>query len=326
MANFTGLAAARHASCCAPAGTSSATASPARRRSVCSAATTYHVTVHRALRLLGLGTRAHRARRRRRAGPDAPPRCATLLAAIDGPTIVCAQAGDVNTGAFDPIDEIAEVARERDGLGARRRRLRPVGRGVARAAPPRRAASSAPTRGPPTRTSGSTCRTTAASRSCAIREAHRAAMSAAGRLPGGGGGRDEPCDWTPGVLAPRPRRSRSTPRCARSGGPASAELVDRCCACARRFAERLDARTGVEVLNDVVLNQVLVRFGDDDDADAVVAACRTTARAGWARRRGAVGARCASRSRTGRRRHDVDRSVDAILGAYAAYESPPPGT
>ena len=52
-----------------------------------------------------------------------------------------------------------------------------------------------------------------------------------------------------------------------------AELVERCCACARRFAEVLGAQDGVEVLNDVVLNQVLVRFGDDDAAtDAVVAA------------------------------------------------------
>ena len=50
-------------------------------------------------------------------------------------------------------------------------------------------------------------------------------------------------------------------------------MVERCCACARRFAEVLGAQEGVEVLNDVVLNQVLVRFGDDDaTTDAVVAA------------------------------------------------------
>ena len=41
------------------------------------------------------------------------------------------------------------------------------------------------------------------------------------------------------------------------------ELVDRCCAMARRFAERLDALDGAEVVNDVVLNQVLVRVGDE---------------------------------------------------------------
>ena len=60
-----------------------------------------------------------------------------------------------------------------------------------------------------------------------------------------------------------------------------AELVERCCACARRFAEVLGADAGVEVLNDVVLNQVLVRFGDDDAiTDAVVPPSRTRAAAG----------------------------------------------
>ena len=44
-----------------------------------------------------------------------------------------------------------------------------------------------------------------------------------------------------------------------------AELVDRCCGHARSFAELLGAEPGVEILNDVVLNQVLVRFGDDDE-------------------------------------------------------------
>jgi glutamate/tyrosine decarboxylase-like PLP-dependent enzyme len=43
-----------------------------------------------------------------------------------------------------------------------------------------------------------------------------------------------------------------------------ADLVDRCCALAARFAGRLAAADGVEVLGDVLLNQVLVRFGDDD--------------------------------------------------------------
>lgn len=43
-----------------------------------------------------------------------------------------------------------------------------------------------------------------------------------------------------------------------------AELVDRCCAMARRFADGLEALDGVEVLNDVVLNQVLFRAGDEE--------------------------------------------------------------
>ena len=43
-----------------------------------------------------------------------------------------------------------------------------------------------------------------------------------------------------------------------------AALVERCCAHAARFAEILSREPGIAILNDVVLNQVLVRFGDDD--------------------------------------------------------------
>ena len=56
--------------------------------------------------------RAASARRHRRAGPDGPDALARALAAGHGPTIVCAQAGNVNTGAFDPLDAIAELTRE----------------------------------------------------------------------------------------------------------------------------------------------------------------------------------------------------------------------
>jgi hypothetical protein len=45
---------------------------------------------------------------------------------------------------------------------------------------------------------------------------------------------------------------------------AAADLVERCCAPVRRFADGLAKVPGARVLNDVVLNQVLVRFGDDD--------------------------------------------------------------
>ena len=63
-------------------------------------------------------------------GRMTPPSCPP----IDGPTIVCMQAGNVNTGAFDPIGEIAARLRGDRRVGSRRRRVRPVGRGCAREA------------------------------------------------------------------------------------------------------------------------------------------------------------------------------------------------
>ena len=50
----------------------------------------------------------------------------------------------------------------------------------------------------------------------------------------------------------------------------SADLVDRCCALARRFAEQLGATDGVTIANDVVLNQVLAGFGSDERTDRVI--------------------------------------------------------
>jgi glutamate/tyrosine decarboxylase-like PLP-dependent enzyme len=72
-------------------------------------------------------------------------------------------------------------------------------------------------------------------------------------------------DWNPEFS----RRARGFPIYAaiRALGRAGiAELVERCCDNAALFAELLGAVPGVEILNEVVLNQVLVRFGDDDTA------------------------------------------------------------
>src|SRR6476619_1090292 len=69
-----------------------------------------HVTIDRALRLLGLGAPTTvAADDQGRMRPDA---LAEALAGAAGPTIVCAQAGEVNTGAFDPLPAIAELSRD----------------------------------------------------------------------------------------------------------------------------------------------------------------------------------------------------------------------
>ena len=71
-----------------------------------------HVTILSALRMLGLGSRRARRVAVDGQGRMRPDDLARVLRECSGPTLVCAQAGNVNTGAFDPMDEIASLARE----------------------------------------------------------------------------------------------------------------------------------------------------------------------------------------------------------------------
>jgi glutamate/tyrosine decarboxylase-like PLP-dependent enzyme len=228
-----------------------------------------HVTVDRALRLLGIGASSMVAiptDDRFRMRPDA------LRAALGSgyaPTIVVAQAGEVNTGAFDPLGEIADACEEAgawlhvDGAfglwAAASPRLRHLVAGSERAdswATDAHKWLNVPY------DSGIAF--------CAHPEAHRAAMSvqASYLVHADEGGPRDQMDWTPEFS----RRARGFPIYAaiRSLGRAGiATMVERCCEHARRFAEML-AGGGAEVLNEVVLNQVLVRFEDDARTDAAI--------------------------------------------------------
>src|SRR5204863_4755049 len=100
---------------------------------------------------------------------------------------------------------------------------------------------------------------------CAHPDAHAAAMSyTAAYLTGQGQGElRHPGDFV--LESSRRARGFATYAALRQlGRHGVADLVDRCCALACRFAAALDGQPGVRVCNDVVLNQVLVRFGDDD--------------------------------------------------------------
>jgi glutamate/tyrosine decarboxylase-like PLP-dependent enzyme len=94
-----------------------------------------------------------------------------------------------------------------------------------------------------------------------------------------------------------------------------AALVDRCCDLARRIADRLRDADGIEVLNDVVLNQVLVRFDDDDERTRrVIAAVQEdgTAWMGGTVWHGMAAMRI-SVSNWSTTEADADRTSDAIL-------------
>jgi glutamate/tyrosine decarboxylase-like PLP-dependent enzyme len=98
-----------------------------------------------------------------------------------------------------------------------------------------------------------------------------------------------------------------------------ADLVERCCLLAGKFATDLSSAHGVEVVNDVVLNQVLVRFGDDDRTDRVITAVQRSGEC-WMGGTSWHGMRLMriSVSNWSTTEADVDRSVKAILAAAAA--------
>ncbi|MBA3475653.1 MAG: aspartate aminotransferase family protein, partial [Actinobacteria bacterium] len=156
---------------------------------------------------------------------------------------------------------------------------------------------------------------------CAHPAAHRAAMAvhASYLIQADEGGPRDEVDWTPEFS----RRARGFPIYAalRSLGRSGvAELVERCCDHARDFAGLLGAADGVEILNDVVLNQVLVRFGDDDEQTRRVIERVQAEGTCWAsgttwRGRGAMRISVSSWRTTAA---DVERSATAMLEAAAA--------
>lgn len=223
-----------------------------------------HVTIDVALRYLGLGTRALLRVDSDEQGRLRPDRLRRLLENLSGPTIICAQAGNVNTGAIDPLREIGEIARAHGawlhidgafGLWARTSRtLRPLADGVDLA--------------DSWATDAHKWLNVPQDSGLAIvrhAEDHRAAMTttAAYLVQTQGIERDE-VDWVPEFS--RRGRGNAVYAAVRSLGRAGIEaLIDRCCAHARTMADLLRRVDGIRILNDVVLNQVLVRFGDDDD-------------------------------------------------------------
>jgi glutamate/tyrosine decarboxylase-like PLP-dependent enzyme len=220
-----------------------------------------HVTIDRSLRLLGLGTTCLELVAADEQGRMRADALRDALQAAQGPTIVCAQSGNVNTGSFDPLTQIADAC-ERAGAW-----LHVDGAfGLWAAASPRyRHLVAGSERADSWATDAH--KWLNVPYDCGLvfarhPQAHGDAMAVAASYLQRSDGRS-PSDWVP--ESSRRARGFATWAALRAlGRTGVADLVDRCCAHARRFAELLGAEPGVEILNDVVLNQVLVRFDDDD--------------------------------------------------------------
>jgi glutamate/tyrosine decarboxylase-like PLP-dependent enzyme len=230
-----------------------------------------HVTLDVTLRYLGLGTRSLVHVEADEQGRMRADHLRNVLSTIQGPTIVCAQAGNVNTGAFDPLREIGELARERgawmhvDGAFGL----------WARASEEHRALADGIELADSWATDAHKWLNVPYDSGVAIvrhADDHRDAMtSTAAYLIQTRGAERDAVDWVPEFS----RRARGIPVYATLralGRDGVADLVDRCCARARQFAQLLSAESNVRILNDVVLNQVLVRFGEDDDVTRAVIA------------------------------------------------------
>jgi glutamate/tyrosine decarboxylase-like PLP-dependent enzyme len=279
-----------------------------------------HATIDRSLRLLGLGVGSVEPVPAQVSGAIDTSALARVLAdGPAGPVIVCLQAGEVNTGAFDDFPAAIEAARRHgawvhvDGAfglwAAASPATRHLTAGVA-------AADSWATDGHKwlnvPHDSGYAF--------CARPAAHKAAMAyTAAYLGDASETLRSPGDWV--LESSRRARGFATWAALRELGRSGvAELVERCCAHARRFAELLSAADGVQVAGDVVLNQVLVRFADDDDMTQRVIAAVQDSGVCWMGGTTWRGLRMMRISVSSWRTTsaDVDRSVGATLAAFRA--------
>ena len=222
-----------------------------------------HATIYKVLSMLGLGRE-----RLLRVPADAQGRMrAERLPAISGPAILCIQAGNVNSGAFDPAEELIAWARERgvwvhvDGAF-----------GLWALASPALASLAQAFLGADSwaMDAHKWLNVPYDSGVAIVRE--RAALGAAMSMSGAyllPSEHRDAMDYTPDSS----RRARAVEIWAALkslGRSGVAELVERHCRQAQRLSMELKA-AGVEILNEVVLNQVVVAFGDDERTRRVIA-------------------------------------------------------
>lgn len=278
-----------------------------------------HATIDRALRLLGIGNAAIEPVP---AGPngalDTQALDRVLTAGPQGPTIVCLQAGNVNTGACDDLAAGCEAARKHgawvhvDGAFGLWAAVSPSTKRLVNGI---ELADSWSVDGHKWLNVPYDCGYVF----CADPEAHVASMSYnAAYLTGHGeGDQRHPADYVP--ESSRRARGFATWAALRElGRKGLADLIERCCAHARRFADELGKIEGVEIGNRIELNQVLVSYGSDERTNRVIKAVQDdgTCWAGGTTWRGRRYMRI-SVSNWSTTTRDVDRSVEAIRRALA---------
>ena len=333
MANFTSLAAARHHVLRAAGWDVEARGLQGAPKVTVVTSDESHYTIFMALRLLGFGAENAIRIPTDDQGRMRADELAKALKTVTGPCIICAQAGNVNTGGFDPIDEIADVIKENfETLKLRnpetsRPWLHVDGAfGLWAAASPSRAHL----------VKGIDRADSVASDAhkwlnvpydCGLvftahPDAHRSAMSLAAAYIQATDVERDPHEFTP----EESRRGRAVPVYAalRSLGRSGVgEMIERNCRHAGRMAANLSKHPQVRVLNDVVLNQVLVRFecaGRDTDqlTKDVIAGVQQegTCWLGGTTWHGMSAMRVAV-SNWSTTDADIDRSSDAILRVFA---------
>ncbi|HEX6866379.1 MAG TPA: pyridoxal-dependent decarboxylase [Caulobacteraceae bacterium] len=229
-----------------------------------------HITIISALRYLGLGSRPTRVPTDGQ-GRMSAAALTQALAAGEGPAIVVAQAGQINTGAFDPFGEIAAACRAHGAW------LHVDGAfGLwARAVPEFERLVAGLEEADSWSVDGHKWLQLPYDSGFAIvkhREAHQRAMSvSASYLPAADEDTYDPGQFVP-ELSRRARGFACWAMLKALGRDGIARMVRGHCAMTRRLAERLAAEPGIEVLNEAHLNQLVVAFGGDDELTRAVIA------------------------------------------------------
>jgi glutamate/tyrosine decarboxylase-like PLP-dependent enzyme len=270
-----------------------------------------HTTVSKALGIVGLGRGRALVLSSDRQGRIVPER----LPDLSGPTIVCLQAGNVNSGAR-PVRPPDRVGPRRRRVGARGRRVRALGG----ASPSHRGQIAGVEQADSWATDAHKWLNVGYDSGIVlVRDAEhlRAAMRTDAPYLVAGPGR-EPMHHSP-QSSQRARGVEVWSVLASLGGSGLAAMIDRGCELAHRLAEGL-ATTGYTVLNEVVLNQVVVDLGPHTDRIVAAVQAEGTCWAGpttWQGRRAMrLSVSCWATSP-----EDVDRSLAAIIGAARAIET-----